>query len=66
MAKKRELERSCILCENGQEIYEGEYCICKIKGVMSPDGSCRHFQFDPLKLKVSVQKLPEFHPVTDL
>ena len=61
MAKKK-WEKSCVLCEHGQEILEGEYCICTKKGVMEPGASCSRFRFDPLKIKVSVQKLPEFHP----
>ena len=63
--KKSEMERSCALCEHGEEIFEGEYCICKKKGVMSPTDSCSRFQFDPLKIKVSVRKIPQFHPLPD-
>ena len=58
--KKNEMDRSCALCEHGEEVFEGEYCICKKKGIMSPSDSCSHFQFDPLKIKVSVRKIPQF------
>ncbi len=66
MKKKDNLERACVLCEHGQEIMEGNYCICNKKGIVDPNGSCSKFQFDPLKIKVSVRKIPEFHPMTDL
>ena len=58
-------ECACVLCEYAQEISQGEYCICTKKGVVLPDDSCRHFQFDPLKIKVSVSKIPEFKPFLD-
>ncbi len=63
MAKKRDFDRSCSLCEHGQEIFNGEYCICKKKGVVDPGGVCSRFVFDPLKIKVSVRKIPEFCPI---
>ncbi|MBR2615088.1 MAG: hypothetical protein IKC69_00205 [Clostridia bacterium] len=59
---KRKLERACALCEYGREIQEGEYCICEKKGVVDPTSHCSKFRFDPLKIKVSVKKLPEFCP----
>ena len=64
MAKNSERERACALCEYGQEICEGNFCICRKKGVVPPDGVCRHFQFDPLKIKVTARKLPEFRPLS--
>lgn len=63
--QKRNYERACVLCEYGQEISQGEYCICTKKGIVLPNDSCRHFQFDPLKIKVSVSKIPEFRPILD-
>lgn len=56
-------EAQCDLCENAQCIEEGTLCICKIRGIVSPDDMCRKFVFDPLKLKVSVPKLPSFSPL---
>lgn len=66
MRKKKNLEEACVLCEHAQEIFDGEYCICKKKGVVSPDDRCSSFCFDPLKIKVSVRKIPEFHPLPEL
>jgi len=60
---KHDFEESCSLCEYGQEIFEGEYYICKKKGVMEPSGICKSFCFDPLKIKVSVRKIPKFVPL---
>ncbi len=65
MKKKINYEETCVLCEHGQEIFDGEYCICKKKGVVSPNDHCSHFCFDPLKMKVSVRKIPEFRPMPE-
>ena len=63
--QKYDYERACVLCEYGQEISQGEYCICKKKGIVLPGDSCSRFQFDPLKIKVSVSKIPEFRLILD-
>ena len=60
MKKRMDLEENCALCEHSQEILDGDYCICKKKGVMEPGGTCKAFCFDPLKIKVSVRKIPKF------
>ena len=66
MKKKQDWEESCSLCEYSQEIFGGDYFICKKKGVVEPNGCCRAFCFDPLKIKVSVRKIPKFTPFGDL
>ncbi len=66
MKKKLELEESCSHCEYSQEIFDGDYYICKKKGVMDPNGLCNSFCFDPLKIKVSVRKIPNFIPLGDM
>ncbi|MBE6712913.1 MAG: hypothetical protein E7580_05260 [Ruminococcaceae bacterium] len=66
MKKRNDLEESCALCEYSQEIFGGDYYICKKKGVMEPGAVCRAFCFDPLKIKVSVRKIPTFKPLGDL
>ncbi len=63
MKKKQNFERSCSLCENSEEIFGGEYFICKKRGIVEPDGLCSAFCFDPLMIKVSVRKIPEFKPI---
>lgn len=66
MKKKQDWEESCSLCEYSQEIFGGDYFICKKKGVVEPNGCCRAFCFDPLKIKVSVRKIPKFTPLDDM
>ncbi len=65
MKKKQEFEKSCSLCEYSEEIFDGEYFICKKKGIVEPNGICSSFCFDPLMIKVSVRKIPEFKPIPD-
>ena len=65
MKKNKKFDEACELCEHSQEIFDGEYCICRKKGVVSPDDCCSSFYFDPLKIKVSVRKIPEFHPLPE-
>lgn len=60
MKKRTDLDECCALCEHGQEILDGDYCICKRKGVTAPGSVCKAFCFDPLKIKVSVRKIPKF------
>lgn len=62
MKKRTDLERTCALCEHSEEIFGGDYFICKKKGIMEPGKYCRAFCFDPLKIKVSVRKIPKFTP----
>ena len=66
MKKRTDLEESCALCEHGEEIFGGDYFICKKKGVMEPGKSCKAFCFDPLKIKVSVPKIPKFTPINNV
>lgn len=63
MKKKQNFEKCCSLCEHSEEIFGGEYFICKKKGIVEPDGLCSAFCFDPLMIKVSVRKIPEFKPI---
>lgn len=66
MKKRNDLERSCSLCEYSEEIFGGDYYICKKKGVVDPCDLCRAFCFDPLKIKVSVRKIPKFTPLNEI
>lgn len=63
MKKRLDIEKSCSVCEHSEEIFGGEYCICKKKGVVLPTDACSSFFFDPLKVKVSVQRIPKFTPI---
>ena len=64
MKHTSELEKSCSLCEYSEEIFGGDYFICKKKGIMESCDLCGAFCFDPLKIKVSVRKIPKFQPIT--
>ena len=63
MKRNQDYEEGCYLCEHSQEIFGGDYYICKKKGVVDPNGLCNAFCFDPLMIKVSVRKIPEFKPI---
>ena len=62
MKRNQEFERSCCLCEHSEELFGGDYYICKKKGIMDPQGHCSAYCFDPLKIKVTVKKIPKFTP----
>jgi hypothetical protein len=50
--KKRDIpERACAFCEKGKRLIDGENAICKHRGVVPLDFSCRRFLFDPLKIE---------------
>ena len=66
MKKQSNYDACCALCEHSEDIFQGDYCICKKKGVTEPNQRCRAFCFDPLKIKVSVRKLPKFQPIPNL
>ncbi|MBP5288368.1 MAG: hypothetical protein J6Z79_00660 [Clostridia bacterium] len=59
-------DAQCDLCEYAQPINEGESCVCKLRGIVSPDDACGKFRFDPLKMKVSLPKLPDFSALANL
>ena len=60
MKRYNDYDKSCSLCEYANEISQGELCICRKKGIVTPGEVCSRFQLDPLKIKVSVRKLPKF------
>ena len=53
-------EKICAYCENGHKIDGGAYYMCRKKGVVAPDHSCRRFCFDPLKIEMTPAKIPSF------
>lgn len=65
MKTKPNWDECCSQCELATEIMQGEYFVCRKKGVVEPGEVCRHFTFDPLKMKVSVSKIPSFIPLTE-
>ena len=51
MSKKRDIDyvKTCALCENASVLKGGNGILCKQKGIVSEDYSCRKFVYDPLK-----------------
>lgn len=45
---RKKIERSCSYCAYGTKI-DNEQVLCIKKGVVSTDGSCRKFDYDPCK-----------------
>ena len=64
MLFRKDIEPRCGYCAKGSPINEEEV-ICKRKGVVSADGSCGAFRYDPLKrvpprpLKLDTQRLSQ-------
>lgn len=56
--KKRDIpEKACAYCENSQILIDNESALCKHKGPVAMDYSCRRFVFDPLKMSLEPKKL---------
>ena len=51
MSKKRDQDyvKTCALCEYANILKGGNGILCKEKGIVSDDYSCRKFVYDPLK-----------------
>lgn len=58
MALKRNIDcqRVCLFCENASLLPGGNDVLCKHRGIVSEDHSCRKFTYDPLK-RVPAPKL---------
>ena len=48
MLFRKDIEPSCAYCKRGTLVSETEV-MCMKRGVVSADGSCRSFRYDPLK-----------------
>lgn len=53
---------SCAYCESGRLSPGGVSVLCVRRGIVSPDGKCRRFRYDPLKRE---PKLPLSAPKAD-
>ena len=65
MFKKKEADyrKVCLYCENASPLPNSDEVICKTKGVVSEDYSCRKFLYDPLKrIPNQAPKLPSIDP----
>ena len=47
--KDTDYQRVCLFCENASVLPQGNEVLCRLRGVVSEDHSCRKFTYDPLK-----------------
>ncbi len=64
MLFQKKIEPRCAYCQRGTQLDE-ENILCAKKGVVSPAGSCRAFQYDPLKRVPPMPKAPDFSGLKD-
>ncbi len=48
MLFRKKIERSCLYCTNSAKLNEDQM-LCTKRGVVSMDGACRKFRYDPFK-----------------
>ena len=46
---KYEIEKICRFCEKASDLVDESTVLCKKKGIVSENGTCRFFRYDPLK-----------------
>lgn len=46
---ERECPSACRFCEKASLLDDGNQILCKYRGIVSGDGKCRKFSYDPLK-----------------
>ena len=51
MLFQKHIEPRCTYCARGTQL-ESDKILCGRHGVVSPGGSCRSFQYDPLKREI--------------
>ena len=59
MLFRKKMPKSCAYCVYGTKLDE-EQILCVKKGVMSVEGKCRKFRYDPCKRIPPRPKLPDF------
>lgn len=59
MLFRKKIQRSCIYCAHGTKIDDGQV-LCVKKGVVSVDGKCRKFDYDPCKRIPAKAKAMDF------
>lgn len=48
MLFRKKIQPSCSYCTHGAHLADGQI-LCSKKGVVSPDGKCMKFRYDPIK-----------------
>lgn len=46
---KKNYPKKCSNCFHGRTPLDKTSVLCEKKGVVDPEGSCRHYEYDPLK-----------------
>lgn len=64
MLFRKKMPRSCTYCAHGTKI-DDEQVLCIQKGVVSTEGSCRKFQYDPCKRVPPKPKALDFEKYKD-
>ena len=59
MLFRKKIERSCSYCGLGAELEDGKI-LCAKRGMVSADGKCRKFRYDPTKRIPAKPKAPDF------
>ena len=60
-AFNKTIRPACAYCAVGKATEDGAHILCIRKGVMQPDSSCRHFQYDVLRREPEKKaELPQF------
>lgn len=64
MLFQKNIEPRCTYCARGTQL-EADKILCCRHGVVSPGGSCRSFQYDPLKRVPPAPAAPDFSRLKD-
>lgn len=59
MLFRKKMARFCGYCKHAGQADEGQM-LCKKKGFVAVESSCRHFRYDPLKRKPSRYQAKDF------
>lgn len=65
MLFRKRIEKSCSYCQYGT-ILDDESVLCTKRGVVSLDGKCRKFVYDPIKRIPSKPKALDFKKYEDV
>jgi len=64
MLFRKKIQRSCVYCEHGTKLND-EQILCVKKGVVSANGQCRKFSYDPCKRVPAKPKAVDFQQFDD-
>ena len=59
MLFRKKMPKSCSYCAHGTKVNEDQV-LCMKKGVVSIEGKCRKFSYDPCKRIPARPKMPDF------